>query len=165
MPLRSAALAIISCCEYCADRKCRSTSYFISRRGDIERNNNVANVTIAKSGKQRRVPLDAEMITKLSEYVSTVDIPDAQPIFHQARAVRNPSHSCKRGVAEPWVRVCSRVRSGVWAVTRASAVHLRGYRFDVESATLLEWKLIRKTHFAVYRSSHGNAVFSLRCEQ
>jgi hypothetical protein len=130
----------LSRAEYCADRKCRSTSYFISRRGDIERNNNnVVNVTIAKGGKQRRVPLDAEMITKLSEYVSTADIPDTQPIFHQARAVRNPSHSCKRGVAEPWVRVCSRVRSGVWAVTGASAVHLRGYRFDVESATLLEW--------------------------
>jgi site-specific recombinase XerD len=57
---------------------------------DIEPNNNVINVIKAKGGKQRRVHLDAETIKMLSEYVSTQQLPDDQPVFTlKQRQVRN----------------------------------------------------------------------------
>jgi integrase/recombinase XerD len=57
---------------------------------DIEPQNNVVNVTKAKGGKQRRVHLDAETIKMLSEYVSTQQLPDDQPVFAlKQRQVRN----------------------------------------------------------------------------
>ena len=57
---------------------------------DIEPNNSVVNVTKAKGRKQRRVHLDAETIKMLSNYVSTLQLPDDQPIFAlKQRQVRN----------------------------------------------------------------------------
>jgi len=57
---------------------------------DVERNNNVINVTKAKGGKQRRVHLDPETIKMLSEYVSTQQLPDDRPVFAlKQRQVRN----------------------------------------------------------------------------
>ncbi|MGA7077018.1 MAG: tyrosine-type recombinase/integrase [Halobacteriota archaeon] len=48
---------------------------------DIEPKNQIINVTKAKGGKQRRVPLDAETIGMLSDYVSASNIREDQPIF------------------------------------------------------------------------------------
>jgi site-specific recombinase XerD len=39
---------------------------------DIEPRNNIVNVTKAKGGKQRRVPLDAGTIQMLSDYASNI---------------------------------------------------------------------------------------------
>jgi integrase len=53
-------------------------------------NNSVVNVTKAKGGKQRRVHLDAETITMLSDYVSAQQLPDDRPVFAlKQRQVRN----------------------------------------------------------------------------
>jgi integrase/recombinase XerD len=48
---------------------------------DVEQRNNVINVTKAKGGKQRRVPLDAATIQMLSDYVLASNIGKDQPIF------------------------------------------------------------------------------------
>jgi site-specific recombinase XerD len=57
---------------------------------DIEPQNSVVNVTKAKGGKQRRVHLDAETITMLSDYVSALNLSDHRPIFAvKQRQVRN----------------------------------------------------------------------------
>ena len=58
---------------------------------DIEPNNSVVNVTEAKGGKQRRVHLDVETITMLSEYVSAHKLPpEDRPVFaHKQPQVRN----------------------------------------------------------------------------
>jgi integrase len=49
---------------------------------DIERANNVVNVTRAKGGKERRVPLDPETVSVLSDYVLEHEIPpEDKPIF------------------------------------------------------------------------------------
>ena len=57
---------------------------------DIEPNNSVVNVTKAKGRKQRRVHLDAETIKMRSNYVSTLQLPDDQPVFApKQRQVRN----------------------------------------------------------------------------
>jgi site-specific recombinase XerD len=57
---------------------------------DIEPNNSVVNVTKAKGGRQRRVHLNAETIKMLSDYVSTLQLPDEQPVFAlKQRQVRN----------------------------------------------------------------------------
>jgi integrase/recombinase XerD len=48
---------------------------------DIELRNNMVNVTKGKGGKQRRVPLDPETISMLSDYVSASNIQEDQPIF------------------------------------------------------------------------------------
>jgi integrase len=49
----------------------------------------VVNVTKAKAGKQRRVHLDAETITMLSEYVSAQQLPDQPAFALKQRQVRN----------------------------------------------------------------------------
>jgi len=51
------------------------------RPSDIESRNNVVNISKAKGGKQRRVPLDIETIRMLSDYVSTSNIEEDQPLF------------------------------------------------------------------------------------
>jgi integrase/recombinase XerD len=57
---------------------------------DIEPHNSVINVMKAKGGKQRRVHLDAETITMLSEYISAQQLPDDRPVFAlKQRQVRN----------------------------------------------------------------------------
>jgi integrase/recombinase XerD len=48
---------------------------------DIESRNNIVNVTKAKGGKQRRVPLDPETVRMLSDYVSRSKIKEDRPIF------------------------------------------------------------------------------------
>ena len=60
------------------------------RPSDIEIRNSVVNITKAKGGKQRRVHLDTETVEMLSEYVSTQQLPDDEPIFVlKQRQVRN----------------------------------------------------------------------------
>jgi len=49
--------------------------------GDIERNNQVVNITKAKRGKQRRVLLDQETLNMLSDYVLALNTLEDQPIF------------------------------------------------------------------------------------
>lgn len=51
------------------------------RPADIEPHNRVVNVTKAKGGKQRRVPLDDETITQLESYVKEKGIVDIDLIF------------------------------------------------------------------------------------
>jgi site-specific recombinase XerD len=48
---------------------------------DIEPRNNIVNVTKAKGGKQRRVPLDSDTMRMLSDYVSRSKIQEDRPIF------------------------------------------------------------------------------------
>jgi len=60
------------------------------RPSDVEIRNSVVNITKAKGGKQRRVHLDAETITMLSEYISAHQLPDDRPVFAlKQRQVRN----------------------------------------------------------------------------
>jgi len=51
------------------------------RPQDLEPYNQVVNITKAKGGKQRRVMLDPETFTHLSEYILTHNIPEVQPVF------------------------------------------------------------------------------------
>ncbi len=51
------------------------------RPRDIEAHNKVVNVTKAKGGKQRRVPLDAETIGQLQDYVMANGIENDASIF------------------------------------------------------------------------------------
>ena len=48
---------------------------------DIEPHNSVINVTKAKGGKQRRVRLNAQTITMLSDYVSAQQLPSMIALF------------------------------------------------------------------------------------
>jgi integrase/recombinase XerD len=48
---------------------------------DIEYKNNVVNIRKAKGGRQRRVLLGDETLKMLSDYITTQNIPDNQPIF------------------------------------------------------------------------------------
>jgi site-specific recombinase XerD len=47
----------------------------------IEFQNQVVNITEAKGGKQRRVLLDSETLSLLSDYISQHNIQENQPIF------------------------------------------------------------------------------------
>ena len=51
------------------------------RPPDIERANNIINITRAKGGKERRVPLDPETVQGLSDYVLANKIPDDRSVF------------------------------------------------------------------------------------
>jgi integrase/recombinase XerD len=55
------------------------------RPRDIEWSNQVVNVTKGKRGKQRRVLLDETTLKMLSDYVSTQNIEEGQPIFGLTR--------------------------------------------------------------------------------
>ena len=60
---------------------CRVSELLNITASDIEFNNQVVNITKAKGGKQRRVLLDEETLTLLSEYISSSNILDDRPIF------------------------------------------------------------------------------------
>jgi integrase/recombinase XerD len=51
----------------------------------IEFQNQVVNITEAKGGKQRRVSLDSETLSRLSDYISQHNIQENQPIFGMKR--------------------------------------------------------------------------------
>jgi integrase/recombinase XerD len=51
------------------------------RPHDLEPHNQVVNIVKAKGSKQRRVMLDPETLDLLSEYISTHNIPEFQPVF------------------------------------------------------------------------------------
>ena len=51
------------------------------RPHDLEPHNQVVNITKAKGNKQRRVMLDQETLALLSEYISTHNIQEFQPVF------------------------------------------------------------------------------------
>ena len=48
---------------------------------DIEFKNAVVNIRKAKGGRQRRVPLDEETLTMLSDYILTSNTPEDRPVF------------------------------------------------------------------------------------
>jgi integrase/recombinase XerD len=48
---------------------------------DIEFKNGVVNIRKAKGGKQRRVPLDADTLKMLSDYILALNTPEDRPIF------------------------------------------------------------------------------------
>ncbi len=60
---------------------CRVSELLNIAPSDIEFNNQVVNITKAKGGKQRRVLLDEETLTLLSEYISLSNIREDRPIF------------------------------------------------------------------------------------
>jgi len=56
---------------------------------DIEFNNHVINITRAKGGKQRRIPLDSQTLLLLSSYISAQSIHENRPIFDITRQHAN----------------------------------------------------------------------------
>jgi integrase/recombinase XerD len=48
---------------------------------DIEFKNGVVNIRKAKGGRQRRVPLDADTLKMLSDYILALNTPEDRPIF------------------------------------------------------------------------------------